>query len=108
MSENMQQYTDGNFEQNVLKADKLTVVDFWAEWCSPCRMIAPILEELSDEYAGQVNIGKIDVEENKRTPSKFGVRAFPTLLFFRDGVVMKQVVGAQSKAKIKMAIDQSM
>ncbi|MDH5479020.1 MAG: thioredoxin [Nitrospinota bacterium] len=108
MAGNILSFTDEDFEHKVLKAEKLTVVDFWAEWCSPCRMIAPILEELSDEYVGKVNIGKIDVEENRLTPGRFGVRAFPTLLFFRDGIVQKQIVGAQSKAKIKAAIEQSM
>lgn len=107
MAGNMETFTDANFDEKVLKADKLTVVDFWAEWCAPCRMIAPTLAELAGEYTGKVVIGKVNVDENNKTATKYGIRSIPTLLFFRDGQIRKQVVGVRSKEELAEAITEN-
>lgn len=108
MAGNMETFTDANFDEKVIKADKLTVVDFWAEWCAPCRMIAPTLAELAGEYTGKVVIGKVNVDENNKTATKYGIRSIPTLLFFRDGQIRKQVVGVRSKEELAEAIDENL
>ncbi len=92
--------TDGDFAAQVEQAPGLTVVDFWAAWCGPCRMIAPILDQLSVEYAGKVKVTKLDVDSNQATSTKFNVRSIPTLLFFKDGQLVDQVVGAVPKAAL--------
>ena len=92
--------TDADFEANVEKAEGVTVVDFWATWCGPCRMIAPILDQLSVEYAGKVKVTKLDVDANQKTSMKYNVRSIPTLLFFKDGKLVDQVVGAVPKASL--------
>jgi len=92
--------TDGDFAAQVEQAPGLTVVDFWAAWCGPCRMIAPILDQLSVEYAGKVKVTKLDVDNNQATSMKFNVRSIPTLLFFKDGQLVDQVVGAVPKAAL--------
>jgi thioredoxin 1 len=97
--------TDADFDTQV-KAQPLLVVDFWAEWCGPCRMIAPALEELAGEYADRLAVGKVNVDENRQIAARFGIRSIPTLLFFRDGSRVDQVVGAHPKATIKAKIDQ--
>jgi thioredoxin 1 len=97
--------TDADFDTQ-LKGQPLVVVDFWAEWCGPCKMIAPVLEELAGEYAGRMAVGKVDVDENRQTAAKFGIRSIPTLLFFKDGSRVDQVIGAHSKATIKAKIEQ--
>lgn len=97
--------TDEDFDTQV-KERRLVLVDFWAEWCGPCRMIAPTLEELATEYKGRVTVGKVNVDENRKVATKFGVRSIPTLLFFRDGARVDQVVGAHPKTAIKAKIDQ--
>ena len=97
--------TDADFEAQV-KAQPLIVVDFWAEWCGPCRMVAPVLEELAKEYGDRLAVGKVNVDENRQTASRFGVRSIPTLMFFRDGARVDQVIGAHPKATIKAKIDQ--
>jgi thioredoxin 1 len=97
--------TDADFDTQV-KGQPLVVVDFWAEWCGPCKMIAPVLEELAGEYAGRMAVGKVDVDENRQTAAKFGIRSIPTLLFFKDGSRVDQVIGAHSKATIKAKIEQ--
>jgi thioredoxin 1 len=97
--------TDEDFDTQV-KEKRLLLVDFWAEWCGPCRMIAPSLEELATEYKDRVTVGKVNVDENRKVATKFGVRSIPTLLFFRDGARVDQVVGAHPKAAIKAKIDQ--
>jgi thioredoxin 1 len=91
------QITDANFEE-LMNSGKPMVVDFWAEWCGPCRMVGPIVDELATEYEGQVNIGKVDVDANDTIVGQFGVRNIPTILFFKDGKMVDKVVGAASKA----------
>jgi thioredoxin 1 len=93
--------TDADFGSVVEQQAGLTVVDFWATWCGPCRMIAPILEQLVDEYAGKVTVAKLDVDANPRAAARFGVRSIPTLLFFKDGKLVDQVIGAVPKAAIE-------
>ena len=92
--------TDNDFEQQVEQQDGLTVVDFWAEWCGPCRMIAPVLDQLAAEYQGKVKVTKLDVDANIKTATRFNVRSIPTLLFFKDGKLVDQVVGALPKAQL--------
>jgi thioredoxin 1 len=100
------QVTDSNFESEVLKCDLPVLVDFWAPWCGPCRAIAPVIDELTQEYAGRVKIAKMNVDENSSTPSKFGIRAIPTLILFKNGEVVEQVTGAVSKGSIKDLLSQ--
>ena len=92
--------TDGDFETSVEKNVGLTVVDFWATWCGPCRMIAPILDQLADEYQGKVRVAKLDVDANQRTAMRFNVRSIPALLFFKDGKLVDQVIGAVPKTAL--------
>lgn len=97
MSNNTVEITDGNFEKLVLKSEKLVIVDFWAEWCGPCKAITPILDEISNEFGDKVLIGKVNVDEVKEVPVKYGIRSIPTLLFFSNGEITRQEVGLQSK-----------
>ncbi len=92
--------TDENFDQEVLKSDKPVLIDFWATWCGPCKMIAPIVEELVDEYEGKAKIGKLDVDNNQQTAIKFGVRSIPTILIFKDGKLKDTIIGAVPKGQI--------
>ncbi|MCA1742555.1 MAG: thioredoxin [Desulfonatronovibrio sp.] len=98
------QVTDNTFEAEVLKCDLPVLVDFWAPWCGPCRAIAPVVEELAQEYTGQVKVMKMNVDENPNTPGKFGIRAIPTLILFKGGEVLEQVTGAVSKSNLKQMI----
>jgi len=93
-------FTDSNFEQEVIKSDKPVLIDFWAVWCGPCKIIAPIVEELAKEYEGKAKIGKLDVDENQQTSIKYGVRSIPTLLIFKDGKVKDTIIGAVPKVQI--------
>ena len=97
---------DANFEQEIEKHDGLAVVDFWATWCGPCRMIAPILDQLSVEYAGKVKVSKMDVDANIKTASRFNVRSIPMLLFFKNGKVVDQIVGAVPRQAIEAKLKQ--
>ena len=103
---NAQAVTDSDFEAEVEKQGGVTVVDFWATWCGPCRMIAPILDQLSVEYAGKVTVKKMDVDNNQKTPMRFNVRSIPTLLFFKDGKLVDQVIGAVPKAALAAKFEQ--
>lgn len=105
MSENIKYISDASFEQDVLKSDKPVLVDFWAEWCGPCKMIAPILEEIAKEYEGKLQIAKMDVDANQAVPAKFGIRGIPTLILFKNGVPAAQKVGAMAKGQLTAFID---
>ena len=100
MSEKIIQLTDDSFEADVLQSDKPVLVDFWAEWCGPCKMIAPILNEVADEYESRVTVAKLNIDQNAGTPPKFGIRGIPTLLLFKDGQVAATKVGALSKTQL--------
>ncbi len=97
--------TDQNFQQEVLGSDKPVLVDFWAAWCGPCRMIAPLVEQLADEYAGRAVIAKMDVDENQQIPTQYGIRSIPALIFFKDGQPVDQVVGAVPKRMLAERLD---
>jgi thioredoxin 1 len=96
--------TDDNFETEIEGAAGLALVDFWAEWCGPCRMVSPIVEELAEEYAGRMKVGKMDVDENQRTTQRFQIRSIPSILFFKDGAHVDTVVGAVPKAALERKI----
>jgi thioredoxin 1 len=93
-----QEITDANFDEIVIKADKPVIVDFWAEWCGPCRIISPIINEIAEEYKDKALVGKVDVDNNPNTAARFGIRNIPTVLFFKNGVVVDKIVGASAKA----------
>ena len=107
MSENTFIATDQNFEEEVLKSPVPVVVDFWAAWCVPCKMIAPTLEELGEEFSGKVKIAKLNVDENRGTATNYGIRGIPSLLLFKDGAVKEQMVGVHSKQEISNMISKS-
>ena len=100
-----QPVTDADFAANVLESGQPVLVDFWADWCGPCKMIAPVVDELADEYEGKFSFTKLDVDANPQTAMQFGVRSIPTLLLFKDGKVAEQIVGAVPKAVLKKKID---
>ncbi|MGB6064457.1 MAG: thioredoxin [Desulfomonilaceae bacterium] len=106
-NENLCHVTDGDFDQQILQSDLPALVDFWAAWCGPCRTVGPIVEELADEYRGKVKVAKLDVDNNKQIASKYGVRGIPTLMLFKDGQVVDQIVGAVPKSRIKELLDKA-
>ena len=93
--------SDKNFDSEIMKSDIPAMVDFWAEWCGPCKMVGPIVEELAKEYKDKVKVAKMDVDQNRETPAKFGIRNIPTLIFFKNGEVAKTIIGAQPKSSIE-------
>ncbi|MFA6969767.1 MAG: thioredoxin TrxA [Gallionella sp.] len=105
MSEHINYVTDATFDAEVTQAALPVLVDYWAEWCGPCRMIAPILDEIAKEYAGRLTIAKLNVDENQQTPQKFGVRGIPTLMLFKNGNIEATKVGALSKSQLTAFID---
>ncbi len=107
-SENTLELTDSNFEQEVMNASTPALVDFWAEWCMPCKMLAPAIEELAGEYDGQLVVGKVDTDNNRDISMKLGISAIPTVILFKDGEVIKKFVGLQQKADLKTAIDEAL
>lgn len=99
-------FTDQNFQEQVISSKTPVIVDFWAPWCGPCRMVSPIIEELAKEYAGKAAIGKMNVDENQQTAGRFGVMSIPTVMIFKNGQPVKSMVGAQGKDSYKKAIEE--
>lgn len=108
MSNDIVYVTDDSFEQEVLQSEIPVLVDYWAEWCGPCKMIAPILDEIVSDYAGKLKIAKLNIDENSATPPKYGIRGIPTLMIFKDGDVEATKVGALSKSQLTAFIDSSL
>lgn len=106
MSENIVKVSDDSFEQDVLSAPGPVLVDFWADWCGPCKMVAPLLEELADEYGGKFTLAKLNVDENPHTPPQYAIRGIPAMLMFKDGKVVDTKVGALPKSELSTFIDQ--
>ena len=100
--------SDATFNDDVIKSEKPVLLDFWAEWCGPCKMIAPILDELADEYRDRLKIAKLNIDENPQTPPKFGIRGIPTLILFKNGTVEAQKVGALSKAQLSAFLENNL
>jgi len=105
VSDNIVYLTDESFQNEVLESPKPVLVDYWAEWCGPCKMIAPILTEIADEYEGKIKIAKLNIDDNPQTPPKYGIRGIPTLMLFKDGNVEATKVGALSKSQLTAFID---
>ena len=105
---NMLEFSDQNFEQEVLKSDKPVLVDFWAEWCAPCRMISPAVEAIAGEYAGRAKVGKLNVDENVSVTSRYNIRSIPTLLVFKNGEIKDQLVGSTSKDNLARLLDKNL
>ncbi|HEX5340515.1 MAG TPA: thioredoxin TrxA [Gammaproteobacteria bacterium] len=105
MSDQIVYTSDTNFENDVLKSDLPVLVDYWAEWCSPCKMIAPILDEIAADYQGKLRIAKVNVDENQQITQKYGIRSIPTLILFKDGNVQAQKVGAMSKSQLAAFVE---
>ena len=100
--------TDAEFESSVLQSDKPVILDFWAEWCQPCKMLSPTVEAIAGEYEEKVKVGKLNVDDNPNIATKYGIRGIPTLLFFKGGEVVQQMVGVKSKTEIKKVIDENL
>jgi len=108
MAEGIVNVTDSSFDNDVLKADSPVLVDFWAEWCTPCKMIAPVLEEIAQEYNGRVRVAKINIDQNQDTPRKYAVRGIPTLMLFKNGGVEATKVGAVSKSQLSAFLEDNL
>ena len=102
---NALEVTDANFEQEVVSSDIPVLVDFWAVWCGPCKMIAPVVEEIAEEYSGKIKVGKLDVDNNRQIATKYMIRSIPTLLIFKDGQVVEQIIGVVAKSNLVEKID---
>ena len=108
MSDKIVQLSDDSFEADVINASGPVLVDFWAEWCGPCKMIAPLLTDVAEEYAGKLTVAKLNIDQNAATPPKYGIRGIPTLLLFKDGAIADTKVGALSKTQLKEFIDKNL
>ena len=108
MSEKIVHVTDDNFENEVLQSSEPVLVDYWAEWCGPCKMIAPVLDEIAGEYGGRVKVAKLNIDDNPNTPPRYGIRGIPTLMLFKDGEVEATKVGAVSKSQLTAFIDSNL
>jgi thioredoxin 1 len=104
-SENVMELTDQNFEQEVLKSDKPVLVDFWAEWCMPCKMLGPTIDKIAKDYAGKVKVGKVDTDSNRDVSMRFGISAIPTVILFKDGKVAQKFVGLRQEKDFKEVLD---
>ena len=105
MSENIKTVSDATFDADVLQSGQPVLVDYWAEWCGPCKMVAPILDEVSKDYAGKLTVAKLNVDENQSVPAKYGIRGIPTLMLFKDGAIVGTKVGALSKSQLTQFIE---
>jgi len=108
MSENIKQVSDATFESDVLQSDTPVLVDYWAEWCGPCKMIAPVLEDMAKDYAGRLTVAKLDIDANPAVTTKYGIRGIPTLILFKGGQVQAQKVGALSKSQLTAFVDSNL
>ncbi|WP_127478441.1 thioredoxin TrxA [Sulfurivermis fontis] len=108
MSDKIVYVTDDTFEREIIKAEGPVLVDYWADWCGPCKMIAPILDEIAEEYSGRLKVAKLNIDENPNTPPKFGIRGIPTLMLFKNGNVEATKVGAVSKSQLTAFIDSNL
>lgn len=106
MGDNMQKFSDDNFDEQVIASEQPVMVDFWAEWCGPCHMIAPVVAEIAEEYKDRVTVGKLNVDENPGVAARYGVRSIPSILLFKDGQVSQQIVGAVPKTHLTEMLDQ--